>query len=251
MFIDINCDIGESFGNYAIGQDDLIMPYLTSCNIACGFHGGDPYHIEKTINNAIAHNLNIGAHPGYPDLVGFGRRFMDIKSDELSSIIKYQIGAIQGMVSANNGILSYVKPHGALYNRIANHREDAIVVIAAIQAMSPNLKLMGLSGSAIEQVAAGLGIEFIAEAFADRVYVESTKLLSRKIEGAVIEDTLKSAQQVIDIIVNNEIQSYTGKTLTIKAKSICIHGDNPSAIEILKTIDLRLKREGILKKPFC
>lgn len=250
MQIDINCDMGESFGQYKIGNDETLMPFITSANIACGFHGGDPVHIEKTIKNAIKYNVQIGAHPSYPDLAGFGRRYMDVKMDELKSILKYQIAAIKGLAKSNGGKLKYVKPHGALYNQAAKDEGTTLAIINAIKEMDADLILMGLAGSITEEVAKGNNIKFIAEAFADRQYEPSGQLMSRAKEGAVIHDGAKAVEQVLSIVLNKCVHTIGREKVPINAQSICIHGDNQQAQNILEQIDIALKENQIEKKRF-
>ncbi|MEL6867249.1 MAG: 5-oxoprolinase subunit PxpA [Bacteroidota bacterium] len=234
--IDINCDMGESYGRFKVGNDEALFPWISSCNIACGFHGGDPWHIEQTIKSALKHNLRIGAHPSYPDLAGFGRRAMQIVPSELKSIIKYQIAAVKGLTESLGGSLTYVKPHGALYNTAAKTETEATVIMEAIREIDDSLLLMGLAGSPIEQWAKDHKIPFIAEAFADRQYTPEGRLMSRQLSGALIQDPLQAAQQVMDIATNQKVQTANGSYIPLKAQSICIHGDNPAALEILKQI---------------
>lgn len=245
MTIDLNCDMGESYGNYQIGNDEAIFPYITSCNIACGFHGGDPLTIEQTIQQALAHGVRIGAHPSYPDLMGFGRRNMDLSVEELSALIKYQVSALKGMTESLGGQLTYVKPHGALYNTAATSIIISKTVIKAVRSIDKQLAVMGLAGSIIEQIARVQKVPFIAEAFADRQYTDEGKLQARTVEGAIINDPFKSAEQVISIIKDQQVISDTGNFVPIQAQSICIHGDNPSAVGILLQIDRLLKQHGI------
>ena len=249
--IDINCDLGESYGRFKVGNDKNVFPYLTSCNIACGFHGGDPLHMEETIQLALRYGVKIGAHPSYPDLGGFGRRRMHIQPNELRAIIKYQIAALKGMVESFGGRLSYVKPHGALYNAAANEEQETITIIRAVQEIDANLILMGLAGSMTEQVAAKEGIPFVAEAFADRRYTAAGRLLSRALDGSVIHDPEQAARQVLSIAMEQSVESHTGESVPVKAQSICIHGDNPSAIAILEAIDEALGANDIIKKSFA
>lgn len=248
--IDINCDMGESYGNFSIGNDKAIFPYITSCNIACGFHGGDPWHIEKTIQGALAYGVQIGAHPSYPDLAGFGRRKMQIKPDELRAIVKYQVAALKGMVESLGGKLTYVKPHGALYNTAAHQEDEALAIIKAIQEIDNELYLMGLAGSPIADLAQKLQIPFIAEAFADRKYMSDGKLRSRSEIGAVIDAPLQAAQQVVDIVLQNRVETYEGEIWPLQAQSICIHGDNPAAVAVLEAIDEQLSLNKITKSAF-
>lgn len=249
--IDLNCDMGESYGNFAIGNDLAIFPYITSCNIACGFHGGDPLHIEKTIQGALAYGLQIGAHPSYPDLAGFGRRKMQIKPEELKAIVKYQVAALKGLVESEGGRLSYVKPHGALYNTAAQEREEALAIIRAVQEIDSSLYLMGLAGSPIAQLAKQQDLPFVAEAFADRKYMSDGSLRARTEIGAVIESPREAAQQVIRIVRQQSVETYEGDSWPLKAQSICIHGDNPFAIPILEAIDEQLNENGIKKVAFA
>ncbi|MBX2871294.1 MAG: LamB/YcsF family protein [Saprospiraceae bacterium] len=248
--IDINCDMGESYGNFKIGKDSAIFPYITSCNIACGFHGGDPLHIEKTIKGALAYDVQIGAHPSYPDLAGFGRRNMQIPEEELRALVKYQISAIKGMVESLGGRLQYVKPHGALYNTAAHEAREAMAIIKAIQEVDDSLYLMGLAGSPIQELAAEQQIPFVAEAFADRKYMKDGRLRSRSAIGAVIESAEEAAQQVVDIVLQQRVETYEGEYWPLEAQSICIHGDNPAAVAVLQTIDQKLEQEKITKVGF-
>jgi UPF0271 protein len=234
--IDINCDMGESYGQFKVGNDQAIFPYISSCNIACGFHGGDPLQIEQTIKGALEHNLRIGAHPSYPDLAGFGRRKMTLVAAELKATIKYQVAALKGMVESLGGQLSYVKPHGALYNEMAKNREEAIPVIEAILMIDPSLSLMGLAGSHLIEIAKEKQINFIAEAFGDRCYESNGQLVPRTEKGAVIYQPEQAVQQIVSIMRDQKIESADGFFIPIHAQSICIHGDNPAAVDILKKL---------------
>jgi 5-oxoprolinase (ATP-hydrolysing) subunit A len=234
--IDINCDMGESLGENIVGQDEKLIPFITSCNIACGFHGGDPVHIQKTIKLALAHNVRIGAHPSYPDLEGFGRRKMEIAPQDLMPVLIYQISALKGMVEAEGGKLRYVKPHGALYNKASVGIREAYVIIDAIKAIDSNLALMGLAGSKMETAAKEMGVSFIAEAFGDRKYVEGGVLMSRDKIGSVFTKVEEVISQVQSILVTKNIETETGKYISVKADSICIHGDNPMALAFLQDI---------------
>lgn len=236
LTIDINCDLGESYGRYTVGNDEAIFPYLSSCNIACGYHGGDPIHMEDTIDRAIHHKVSIGAHPSYPDKQGFGRRKMHIPGRELKSIVKYQIAALKGMAESKGTSVKYVKPHGALYNSMWIDLEEAKYVIDAIQEIDAQLYLMCLAGSQVEQYAKQNKIPFIAEAFADRQYVTDGTLMSRSKAGAVIKDPDLASKQVLDIVSKQKLKLSDGTNLDVAAQSICIHGDNKSAVMIAKAI---------------
>ena len=246
MKLDLNCDMGESFGNYNIGRDEQLMPHLTSCNVACGFHGGDPYHIEKTIDNALLHNLRIGAHPSYPDLQGFGRRKMTVPPDELSSIIKYQVAAIKGLVESKGGKLSYVKPHGALYNSIAHNLDEAQVVLEAVRSIDTSLRVMVLAGAPIIELAQELGIKIIQEGFADRRYESGTKLMSRSNRGAVLHQPNECLAQVLLMAKEQKVQCTNGSNESIKVESVCIHGDNANAVDIAQVIHQALQENNLL-----
>lgn len=248
--VDINCDMGESYGNYTIGNDLAIFPHITSCNIACGMHAGDPYQIEKTIDLAIEHGVQIGAHPGYPDLQGFGRRVLPMSSSELSSFIKYQVAALKGLVESKGHKLTYVKPHGALYNEMAQNKQVAQTTVKAIRSIDPDLRVMGLAGGHMLEVCQAEGMTFIAEAFADRQYESNGQLRARNLEGAVLHDPEKAAEQVLTIVRDKKTFSLEGREVQIEAQSFCIHGDNPAATTILRKITELLELNGISKKHF-
>ena len=250
MTIDINCDMGESFGNFIVGNDEEIMPYITSANIACGFHGGDPWHMEKTILLAKAHKVKIGAHPSYPDLAGFGRRKMEIPKDELKAIVKYQIAAIKGMAESLGTKIHYVKPHGALYNTAATEKKEAIAIIEAVKEIDDSLYLMGFAGSNFQALAKQNGVKFIAEAFVDRKYTSDRKLMSRKIKGATINSEKEAVNQMIAIMLRNTLKIDDDMEIEIVADSICIHGDNKNVVKILKAMNDKLSSMGISKKSF-
>lgn len=246
--IDINCDMGESYGRFQIGNDREIFPYITSCNIACGFHGGDPLHIENTIRLALQHGTGIGAHPGYPDLAGFGRRKIHMTAEELRASLRYQVSALKGMVEGLGGQLRYVKPHGALYNAMAEEAEITHDVIVAIRDIDSDLKLMGLAGSLVQKIAREKNIPFIAEAFADRRYEPNGMLRSRTLDGAVLSDPQQAANQVISIVLKHQAHSIQGLPVAIEAQSICVHGDNPQVVPILESISSALEEHGIERK---
>lgn len=248
--IDINCDMGESFGNYDIGADKKIFPFITSCNVACGFHAGDPVHIEETLRMAIEHQVEIGAHPSYPDLVGFGRRYLKMSRHELRASIKYQIAAVKGMAESLGGKITYVKPHGALYVRAADDADEAMVILEAVREIDKQLVVMGLAGSKMQEVAEQVDMEFIAEAFADRRYNKKGRLVDRSEKGAVIEEPGEAAAQVVSLVRKQMVQTSDYEPVSIMAKSICIHGDNPSVLHILRAIDEALSERNIKKKSF-
>ena len=250
MTIDLNCDMGESYGRYQIGNDAAIFPYITSANIACGFHGGDPLSIERTIQLAIEHEVQIGAHPGYPDLMGFGRRKMHIPASDLKAMVKYQVAAIKGLAESHGGHLTYVKPHGALYNSMVKDAEETAVVVEAILAINENIAIMGLAGSRVKAIVEAKGGRFIAEAFADRRYEADGTLMSRLKEGAVLHDPEQIAAQVLQIVREKKVTTADGVKIEMDAQSICIHGDNPAALTILQHLDKAFQNANIQKASF-
>lgn len=247
LSIDINCDMGESFGNYSAGNDAEIFPWISSSNIACGFHAGDPFHIEQSLKRAIKHGVRIGAHPGYPDLGGFGRRKMQIPREELKAILKYQIAALKGMAESLGGQLAYVKPHGALYNTASKDPSETEVILSAIQEIDPHLAFMGLAGSIMQNIATKQHAPFIAEAFADRRYESDGTLMSRSKSGAVILQPEEAVEQVLSIVSQQQVQCSNGSYIPMKADSVCIHGDNPAAPAILRALDQALLAHRIEK----
>lgn len=245
LHIDINCDLGESFGNYTVGNDELIMPYISSANIACGFHAGDPLVMEDTVKLALRNNINIGAHPGYPDLQGFGRRSMKMSATEIRTMLVYQIAALKGITESLGGKLEHVKPHGALYNDAVRSDEIATAIIEAVEQIDPSLKLFALAGSNIHELAKNRNLRTVNEVFADRAYMPTGELAPRSLEGAVIHDTEISKSRVLQMIKENKVEAINGEIIEIKAESICIHGDNPEAIQMAKTLYQFLNDQGV------
>jgi len=233
--IDLNCDLGESYGNAGPHLDQRIMPYISSCNIACGFHSGDPLTISKTIDAAMAHQLLLGAHPSYPDLQGFGRRYMEIQKSELRAILHYQISALRGMIRVKNAKLYHVKPHGALYNAAAKQDHIAEVIIDTIIEIDDNLVLYGLSGSRIADIAISKGLAFRHEVFADRLYEDDLQLRHRKYDGAVLNHAA-ALKQVEQIMADQSVTTISGTVRKITADTICLHSDTPDAIQLSRDI---------------
>lgn len=234
--IDINCDLGESFGNYIIGNDEKMMPFISSANIACGFHAGDPVVIERTVKLALQNNVKIGAHPGYPDLQGFGRRSVKMSPEEIRTSMLYQIAALKGISESLGGILHHIKPHGALYNDAAYNPEIAKAIISAIRQIDPKLKLYALSGSPMVELAKQAGLQTASEVFADRAYEPNGQLVSRKKEGAVIYDVELCKQGVLRMISDKKVEAINGEIVSINAETVCIHGDNPAALKMAKEL---------------
>ncbi|MBU8893811.1 MAG: LamB/YcsF family protein [Bacteroidales bacterium] len=245
MIIDLNSDLGESFGNYSIGNDVEVMKYITSANIACGFHAGDPIVIEKTIKLALENKVAIGAHPGYPDLIGFGRRSMKIRNGELSSMILYQVSALKSMTEALGGKLAHVKPHGALYRDLAHDYKKSLIVAETIHKIDPELIFVGLANSKMLRAAREVGLKSVNEVFADRSYNDDGSLVSRLQEGAVINDEALCIDQVNQMLTEKTVQSINGNTIPIQADSICVHGDTSKVVEFVKNLSEFLTNKGI------
>jgi 5-oxoprolinase (ATP-hydrolysing) subunit A len=228
--IDLNCDLGESFGTYTKGNDQKILEKITSANIACGFHAGDPQTMRRTVSLALKNGVKIGAHPGYPDIEGFGRRNMDISPDEIYSLILYQTGALYGVVKAQGGHLSHVKPHGALYNRAATDKAAARAISQAVFDFDRSLTLFGLANS--EMITAGneIGLRTASEVFADRTYQSDGSLTPRTKEGAVIHDEEQALSQVVKMVNEKKVISIDGVEIPISADTVCLHGDNEKAL---------------------
>jgi 5-oxoprolinase (ATP-hydrolysing) subunit A len=247
--VDINCDMGESFGAYTLGRDTEVLDFVSSANIACGYHAGDPLVMAATVDLAVAKGVAIGAHPGYRDLEGFGRRAMDITPEEAHHLVLYQIGALHGFVAARGSRIHHVKPHGALYNVAAKDVELAEAIASAVQQLDPNMILFGLSGS--ELIAAGerVGLRTASEAFADRSYQDDGSLTSRRLPGAMLEDESTAIEQVLRLVKEGRVRSQQGTDVDVRADTICIHGDEPRAVDFAKAIREALAREGIDVRP--
>ncbi|WP_026622400.1 5-oxoprolinase (ATP-hydrolyzing) subunit A (plasmid) [Ensifer sp. WSM1721] len=248
--IDLNSDLGESFGSWPMGDDASMLGIVTSANIACGFHAGDPAGILAVLREAAARGVSVGAHIGYRDLVGFGRRNMDPSSAELVGDTIYQIGALQGLAKAAATAVRYVKPHGALYNTIASDARQADDVIAGIKAVDPSLILMALAGAPIVEQARAAGLKVVCEAFADRAYNADGSLVSRRLPGAVIHDAEVVATRMLRMVREHRITAIDGTEIVLEAQSICIHGDTPSAVALARTVRAELVASGVELKPF-
>ncbi|MEW4285249.1 LamB/YcsF family protein [Priestia koreensis] len=243
--VDLNCDLGESFGAYQIGNDQEILNYVTSANIACGFHAGDPSVMRKTVKFALAKNVAIGAHPGLPDLAGFGRRNMVISSDEAYDMVLYQLGALNAFVQAEGGRLNHVKPHGALYNMAAKDPVLATAIAKAIAKFDDELYLYGLAGSELIKAGEGAGLRVRHEVFADRTYQEDGTLTPRSMANALITDAGDAIAQVVRMIKQGEVHTIQGQSISIQADTVCIHGDGEHALQFAQHIGNVLQKEGI------
>lgn len=248
--IDLNSDLGESYGTWGMGDDAAMLTVVSSANVACGFHAGDPLGILKTVKAATEKGISIGAHVSYPDRVGFGRRDMDVTRDELIADVIYQIGALKGVAAAAGVTVSYVKPHGALYNRIAHDPRQGQAVIDGIKAVDPSLVLMGLAGAPILELARKSGLQVVAEAFADRAYTPDGQLVSRRDSGAVLHDTQVIVQRMLQLANEGTLEAIDGSMIRIDAQSICVHGDSPGAVAIAQEIRRAFEAEGITVHSF-
>ncbi|AVP54773.1 UPF0271 protein [Clostridium tetani] len=243
--VDLNSDLGESFGNYKIGLDEEVIKYVTSVNVACGWHAGDPLVMEKTIKIAKENEVAVGAHPGFPDLMGFGRRNLLTSHMEMKAYIKYQLGALMAFAKGEGGKIQHVKPHGAMYNMASRDSVLAIAIAEAIYEVDKDIILLGLANSELIKAGEHVGLKVANEAFADREYNVDGTLVSRSREGAVIHDANVAIARVIRMIKEGKVTAITGEDVEINAQSICVHGDNPEAVEFVKRIKTKLKEEGI------
>ena len=240
--------MGEAFGNYPMPNDDILLDYITSANIACGFHAGDPEVMQRTVAMAIKKGVAIGAHPGLPDLQGFGRREMKITANEAYQMTIYQIGALYGFVKAAGGKLHHVKAHGALYNMAAKDPSLAKAIVQAVHDFDSTLILYGLAGSEMIKAAKKIGIITASEVFADRTYQDDGSLTPRSQSNALITDEQQSITQVLQMVKQQQVQSVSNKNIPLKAETLCLHGDGSHAVEFAKMINERLKSEGITIK---
>ncbi|WP_110928627.1 5-oxoprolinase subunit PxpA [Bacillus massiliglaciei] len=247
--VDMNCDLGESYGAYTIGNDEEILDYVTSANIACGFHAGDPSIMRKTVKTALEKGIQIGAHPGLPDLIGFGRRNMNITPQEAYDMTVYQIGALYGFVRSEGGRIQHVKPHGALYNMAAKDAALAKAIAEAVYRIDSALILFGLSNSELIKAGKEAGLQTASEVFADRTYQKDGSLTSRNEKGALIHKDEEAAAQVIRMVKENKVLSQQGSEVVLKADTICIHGDGEHALSFAKNIKQSLEEAGISIKP--
>lgn len=248
--IDLNCDMGEAFGNYPMPNDEILMDYITSANIACGFHAGDPEVMQQTVAMAIKKGVAIGAHPGLPDLQGFGRREMKISANEAYKMTLYQIGALSGFVKAARGKLHHVKAHGALYNMAAKDAGLAKAIVEAVHDFDPSLIVYGLANSEMIKWAKQIGMRTASEVFADRSYQDDGSLTPRTQNNALITDERQSIAQVMMMVKQQQVISVNNKTVPLNAETLCLHGDGSHAVEFAKLISTRLKSEGIsIKAP--
>jgi UPF0271 protein len=247
--IDLNADLGESFGPWPMGQDESLMTSITSANVACGFHAGDPTVMRRTVALAARQGVRIGAHPGFPDLVGFGRREMQASPDEVEDLVLYQVAALAGVASAAGVRLQHVKAHGALYNMAARSRPLADAIARAVNAFDRSLVLLGLPGSALLEAGAAAGLPVAAEVFADRAYEPDGTLASRRRPGSVIHDEATVIARVIRMVRNQEVVAVDGSVVSLTADTVCLHGDTPGAAALARAVRLGLEAAGIAIRP--
>jgi len=250
--IDLNCDMGESFGAWSMGMDGEVIRHVTSANIACGFHAGDPQVMDKTVKLAKDHGVGVGAHPGYPDLVGFGRRNMDCTPQEVRDYVAYQIGALKAFCALHGVSLQHVKPHGSLYNMSVGNEPLIRAIVQAIAGVDKNVIYLALGGAQaqlVAKIAGEEGIRVAFEAFPDRAYTPEGNLAPRSLPGAVIKDPKTAAERALRMAKEGKIAATDGSVLEMKIDTICVHGDNPSAVDVVKTIRSAIEGEGIQVAP--
>lgn len=243
--VDLNSDLGESFGRYTIGNDDKIIPLITSANVACGYHASDPVVMNKTIAMAKEAGIRVGAHPGFPDLMGFGRRNMNVSKEEAKAYTLYQLGALDAFCRAQGVKMQHVKPHGALYNMAAKDYDFSVAICEAIKEFDDSLIVMALSGGELVHAAKDMGLRVALEVFADRAYEEDGSLVARTKEGAMITDEEEAIRRVIRMVKEKKVTAITGKDIDIKADSICVHGDGAKALAFVERIREAMQAEGI------
>ncbi|MGB6105384.1 MAG: 5-oxoprolinase subunit PxpA [Pusillimonas sp.] len=245
LSIDLNCDMGESFGAWKMGLDDEILPYVSSANIACGYHAGDPATMRKTVAAAIRHGVALGAHPSLPDLVGFGRRSMDISPENAYDMVVVQIGALAAVAASQGARLHHVKAHGALYNMAAQNRDLSMAIAQAVHDVDPSLILYGLACSELVQAGQDVGLRVAQEVFADRTYQANGSLTPRSQPGAMIEDPQVSIRQVLRMIIEGKVATQQGQDIMVNADTLCIHGDQAGAVVFAKAIRAALEENHI------
>jgi 5-oxoprolinase (ATP-hydrolysing) subunit A len=249
--VDLNADLGESYGAWRLGDDAALLELVTSANIACGFHAGDPITIRRTCALAVARGVRIGAQVSYRDLAGFGRREMAVPPDELEAEVLYQLAALDGIARAEGGRAGYVKPHGALYNRVVWDAGQAAAVIAAVRSYDGRLPVLTLPGSALAVAAAAAGVDVIHEAFADRAYNDDGTLVRRGLPGAVLTDPEQVAGRVTGLVSTGTLASVTGAPVRIAARSLCVHGDTPGAVRLAQAVRGAIEAAGVRLAPFA
>lgn len=248
--IDLNADMGEGFGRYRL-NDEQLLDLVTSASIACGYHAGDPVVMRESVTGAVRRGVVIGAHPGYPDLIGFGRRELAATPDEIYAYVAYQVGALQGICAAAGGRLRYVKPHGALYNRAARDEAAADAIARAVCGVDSSLALLGLAGSTMIAAAERVGIRAVSEAFIDRAYRADGSLVPRSESGAVLSDIESVAERALRIVLERKVRTIDGSVIELEAESLCTHGDGPHAAAIVGAVRHHLEAAGVTVAAFA
>ena len=248
--IDLNADLGESLGTWRLGDDEAMLDVVTSANVACGFHAGDSLTLRRTCEAAVARGVVIGAQVGYRDLVGFGRRFIDMDPDELAADVAYQVGALDALARTVGGRVAYVKPHGALYTALVHHEAQAEAVVRAVASLDPSLPVLGMPGSAFLRRAGDAGLRTIAEAFADRAYAPDGTLVPRGREGAVLHDPQVIAERVVRLVTEGVVTATDDTDVEVVAESVCTHGDSPGAVASARAVRTALTDAGVTVAPF-
>jgi UPF0271 protein len=249
--IDLNADLGESFGQWTLGDDDALLDLVTSANVACGFHAGDPTVLRRTCERAAERGVVIGAQVGYRDLAGFGRRFIDVEPDDLTNDVLYQIGALEAFARVAGTQVRYVKPHGALYNAIVHHEAQAAAVVEAVRRYDPSLPVLGLPGSVWLRLADEAGLTVVPEAFADRAYTPEGTLVPRREPGAVLHDPDQVARRCVRMTTRGEVEAVDGSVVAVQAASLCVHGDSPGAVAMARAVRSRLEEAGATVAAFA
>jgi UPF0271 protein len=249
--IDLNADLGEGFGVWRLGDDDALLPIVTSANVACGFHAGDPSTMRRVCARAVAGGVAIGAQVSYRDLAGFGRRFVDVAPAELTDDVLYQLAALDGVARAEGGRAAYLKPHGALYNAVVGHEQQAAAVVDAVVAYDRALPVLGLPGSALLRLAADAGLRTVTEGFADRGYTPEGTLVPRREPGALVHDAAAVAERAVRMAAEGRVVAVDGSTVEVGVESVCVHGDTPGAVELARAVRAALEAAGLTVAPFA
>jgi len=250
--IDLNCDMGESYGAYRIGMDADVFPHITSANIACGWHAGDPLVMERTVKMAVKHQVGAGAHPGFPDRIGFGRRYMKCTEEEIRNYLVYQIGALQAFCKVHGTHLRHVKPHGALYLAAVEDQDVARAVAEAIVSIDPDLMfvaLAGAKGALMREIGQQTGLQVVYEAFPDRAYTPEGTLAPRSMKGALVTDPEAVTERALKMALENKVIALDGTEIDLDVQTLCVHGDGPTAVDLVRGIRSRLEAEGVTVAP--
>jgi UPF0271 protein len=249
--IDLNADLGEGFGVWTLGDDDALLGIVTSANVACGFHAGDPSTMRRVCERAADRGVAVGAQVSYRDLAGFGRRFIDVEPGELADDVLYQLAALDGIARTTGGRMTYVKPHGALYNAVVHHEAQARAVVDAVRAFDDRLPVLGLPGSVLLRIAGEAGLRTVAEGFADRGYTPAGTLVPRRKPGALVDDPATVAERAVRMAADGEVVAVDGTRVPVRVESVCVHGDTPGAVALARAVRSALEAAGLTPAPFA